>query len=954
MPARATNPVARARARGIHFRMVSTPRSRTLSPLRGAGRRGRHASVSGPAAPGGRRARAFVALALVLAIGWAGTRTLASPLPPIRPAGGVLTPLAPSVSSASPIDRACGTDVDGLPARYTEAAVRRATLALTPLPTPHSTDVGEIAVLEDDGTFFFPDDQGNPNLDVASVARAFYRMHGDDYDQLVVWLSSGLTNWLGSPTSLAANWQTRNPVSGLGLDVVDYNTALGLPPRVQCVLTMNGLQKYPASLTQEVPGLPNYVTEDVLAHEFGHEWLAYCLVQTPQGPGFDLLGRAHQHWSFFFDADGSVMEGPDWVRQGPDTFSSLPPIARYGPLDQYLMGVRAAGELDSLIVLSDTATFTPPDPRGPYVPFSDPNANLTVHGPYDEYAIGDVVTANGPRVPDAAHSPHALRVAFALVVPRGSNASAGDLSKVDGIRAAFPDTVQSYTGGRLAVDATLDSRAGTLRLDHVPLGDIESSASPRLVRLHVNVDPGGIPTHVDPTGTTVSWRVLPDTDWTAVTMFPAGGDSFSTSLPATAGGQTLQYRFHAKGDQPGVQADLPGPTQLPFAYVTGPDHTPPVITQWPLPTQALERMPQTLLARVRDNLGPAGLDAVWCEVSVDGGAVQTVPATSAGGDSFTVAVGAGAVRGSAIAYRFAARDKAAAANVGYSNASFDTLRVGWDSVDDFWGPAPWTHASVLTNHRDEWHPVDLDAFPSGSGAWHCGLDGLPYDPYLDAVLTGPLVSGITAGCSLTFEHHFDLELASIPGEPLANDGARVEIQVGATGTWNVAFPDSAYPYTLFDMPGGPCWSGTRNDWHQERIDLSPYAPGPVRVRFRMSSDLFVGGGGWWIDQVRFHFPQQPTAGAGPNEVTLALGACWPNPASGELRQALRLPRAAVVEWALYDLAGRRVAVLHQGALAPGARELTAALPRAIAGGLYFSRVRVDGRALGARRVAIVR
>jgi len=292
MPARATNPVARARARGIHFRMVSTPRSRTLSPLRGAGRRGRHASVRGPVAPGVRRARASVALALVLAIGWAGTRTLASPLPPIRPAGGVLTPLAPSVSSASPIDRACGTDVDGLPARYTEAAVRRATLALTPLPTPHSTDVGEIAVLEDDGTFFFPDDQGNPNLDVASVARAFYRMHGDDYDQLVVWLSSGLTNWLGSPTSLAANWQTRNPVSGLGLDVVDYNTALGLPPRVQCVLTMNGLQKYPASLTQEVPGLPNYVTEDVLAHEFGHEWLAYCLVQTPQGPGFDLLGRA--------------------------------------------------------------------------------------------------------------------------------------------------------------------------------------------------------------------------------------------------------------------------------------------------------------------------------------------------------------------------------------------------------------------------------------------------------------------------------------------------------------------------------------------------------------------------------------------------------------------------------------------------------------------------------------
>ena len=129
---------------------------------------------------------------------------------------------------------------------------------------------------------------------------------------------------------------------------------------------------------------------------------------------------------------------------------------------------------------------------------------------------------------------------------------------------------------------------------------------------------------------------------------------------------------------------------------------------------------------------------------------------------------------------------------------------------------------------------------------------------------------------------------------------------------------------------------------------------PVRVRFRMSTDVFVGGGGWWVDQVHFHFPQQPTTGTGPSPVALALGSCWPNPASRALRQSLRLPRAAVVEWSLYDLAGRRVAVLHDGELSAGSRELSAELPRALPGGLYFSRVRVDGRDLGTRRVAIVR
>jgi len=276
---------------------------------------------------------------------------LAAPLPPIQPAPhGVLAPLA-ATSGATPLERACGTNLGALPALYAAAAERRAALALTPLPTPHSTDVGEIAVLEDDGTFFFNDQNGNPNLDVAAVGRAFYRTHGDDYDQLVVWLQSGLTNWLGSATSLAACWPVRNAVSGIGLDLTEYNADLGLPPRVQAVLTMNGLQKYPSSLSVDVPGLPNYVTEDVLAHEFGHEWLAYVWVQTPGGPSTALLGRALQHWSFFFDSDGSVMEGPDWVRQGPDTFSSLPPIARYGPLDQYLMGLRGPGEVDSLIVI---------------------------------------------------------------------------------------------------------------------------------------------------------------------------------------------------------------------------------------------------------------------------------------------------------------------------------------------------------------------------------------------------------------------------------------------------------------------------------------------------------------------------------------------------------------------------------------------------------------------------
>jgi hypothetical protein len=153
----------------------------------------------------------------------------------------------------------------------------------------------------------------------------------------------------------------------------------------------------------------------------------------------------------------------------------------------------------------------------------------------------------------------------------------------------------------------------------------------------------------------------------------------------------------------------------------------------------------------------------------------------------------------------------------------------------------------------------------------------------------------------------------------------------------------------------PCWSGRQETWRHESVDLSPFAPGPVRVRFRMSTDLFVGAGGWWLDDLRFRFPDQSTVGvpdAGASSV--ALGPPWPNPAAGPLRLSLRVGDAAEVEWTLHDVAGRRVASLWRGALPAGTRELSAELPRSLAAGLYFSRVTVGGRAVTSARVAVVR
>ncbi|MCE9626901.1 MAG: hypothetical protein K8R56_03165, partial [Candidatus Eisenbacteria bacterium] len=592
-------------------------------------------------------------LALLLASAVAGVR--AAPLPAAR-TPRALEPLAPAVAPSS-IEAACGTGIATLPDALAAQAETRAALDLAPLPTPHSTDIGEIAVIEDDGTLFFVDKGGNQNLDVAAAGRAFYRTHGDDYDQVVFFLASGLRNWLGSATALAAAWPTRNDVDGIGLNLFDANRDLGLPPRVSTILTMNGLDLYPDSTNGEVPGLPNYVRQDVLAHEFGHRWLAYTWVNDPAqfGPTPALLGRSFQHWSFFYDAEGSFMEGADWQTVEPDSFVMADPITRFGPFDQYLMGVRDRSEVDSLLVVSDTARFVPNEA---FVPFSNPTNGITAKGPALRFGIEDVEFANGYRLPVAAESPHTIRTAFALIVPRGSDATPADLAKVEAIRADFPATIAAATGGRMTLDASLDSRAGSLRLVHRGSSDTEDETQPRTIGLRVFEQPAGIPVHVRPDGVSFWYRTDPEQLWSPLRMLPVTADSFAVTLPGQPIGTRLDYWFRAESDSAGLRTDMPVlPRSRAFGYTTGPDTIPPRIEHWAVHEQSADRMPQPLMARVTDNLG---LDSVWCEYTLNEGPLTRLDAVSAGGDSFVVTLGAGAPRGTRIAYRFGARDAAAA------------------------------------------------------------------------------------------------------------------------------------------------------------------------------------------------------------------------------------------------------------------------------------------------------
>ena len=80
----------------------------------------------------------------------------------------------------------------------------------------------------------------------------------------------------------------------------------------------------------------------------------------------------------------------------------------------------------------------------------------------------------------------------------------------------------------------------------------------------------------------------------------------------------------------------------------------------------------------------------------------------------------------------------------------------------------------------------------------------------------------------------------------------------------------------------------------------------------------------------------PAEEPAPAPASLSLAAAGPNPFRAETALVLTLPEAQHVSVVLYDVLGRRVAVLHAGVLAAGAHRV-AVNGAALAPGGYVAR-----------------
>jgi hypothetical protein len=298
---------------------------------------------------------------------------------------------------------------------------------------------------------FFESFSSQTRLDLPALTRAFYSAHTDAVDTIFVWADFSYDNGLG----IAHSFNVRNDIRGIGLPIFDRGAIYGSPSRLATIITMGNQQEWPEDPQQNMAGIFSAVA--IVCHELGHRWLSYIHFAAGGDIKDELLGRDNSHWSFLADtrtnSEGSfssLMEGNAWRENSNNAFATMESAANYfSPLDQYLMGLRAADDVNPIRYLA------PDDDIKALVYDKSPFSGFPVNAAAKTVTISQIVASEGVRVPDAATAPKAFRIAFILLTSQGSTASTATIRKMDAYREALVRYFAVATNRRASLDSQL-------------------------------------------------------------------------------------------------------------------------------------------------------------------------------------------------------------------------------------------------------------------------------------------------------------------------------------------------------------------------------------------------------------------------------------------------------------------------------------------------------------------
>jgi hypothetical protein len=279
------------------------------------------------------------------------------------------------------------------------------------------------------------------SLDTFAVAKKFYATHSDSFDQILLWTDQPLIR-----DAFAYELTLANNVRGIGQDIYDTSRLAGSNGRLQSLVVMDWVGKYPENPEQKFLGENS--TLSVLGQEVGHRWMAYVDFRDRTGTrSKSLLGRDDAHWSFFFDSDASVMEGNDIEDLGGGQFRTVDAVKRFSRLDQYLMGLIPPGNVPTFFYVES--------PNSNKIKTDAPSIGIAFTGTRRDVLVEDVIAIHGPRSPSSTETSKIHRQAFILVVSSGRNTDAAQVAKVDRIRTQWESFFLQATENRMTANTRL-------------------------------------------------------------------------------------------------------------------------------------------------------------------------------------------------------------------------------------------------------------------------------------------------------------------------------------------------------------------------------------------------------------------------------------------------------------------------------------------------------------------
>ena len=286
---------------------------------------------------------------------------------------------------------------------------------------------------------------------INNAGKAFYSVYPDEYDALVFMTTKNLSG-INDPKQA---YITKADIKG-----INYSSPLGNPGqlgsagKLMVAAVVGSLASLPDNPLDTFTTVPVSGVE-VLAHEIAHRWLAYVDIDLGDGSGSSGILRQSvnkepwNHWSSWFNTEGSIEYGGTLTDNGDGTFTDTFGVRKFGPLDQYLMGIRSKEEVGPMFFVKvGYSLYGSPDNPG------IPGTTREYEGTRVDFTIDDIIRANGER--DPATSPCHLKVGFVLVHPVNVPPTQQELDKVESYRVALQDWWTVATDGRGSIDTDVN------------------------------------------------------------------------------------------------------------------------------------------------------------------------------------------------------------------------------------------------------------------------------------------------------------------------------------------------------------------------------------------------------------------------------------------------------------------------------------------------------------------